>query len=141
MWQQKVGGRVKLFVREPVSPTELVKYVAQFDVGLALETAVSENRMICMRDLCTNKVFTYLLAGLAIAASGIEARSSIFGGAGFTYPSGKPEQLAYGIEQWINDRAALRQARSAAWHAAQVRYNWDIEQEKFIATVKEVLPI
>jgi glycosyltransferase involved in cell wall biosynthesis len=139
LWQQEVGERAKLFVQGPVPPTQLVKAVAQFDIGLALEIPISENRLICMRDLCTNKVFTYLLAGLAVAASGIEGCSSIFEGAGFTYPTGDPGALASGIGQWVDNRAALQHARSAAWRVAGTCYNWDIEQEKFIATVKEVL--
>src|SRR2546422_9615422 len=65
------------------SPDSLVRLAAEYDVGLALEVPISENRIICMNDLCTNKVFTYLMAGLAVAASTLGEGATLYEGAGF----------------------------------------------------------
>jgi hypothetical protein len=121
------------------TPDRMVGLAAAYDVGLALEEPISENRLICMRDLCTNKVFTYLLAGLALAATGDTNERTVFGGAGFVYPYCQPEKLAAGLKRWLDAPAALRAARETAWRLGGTQYNWDVEKQKLVAAVKEVL--
>lgn len=121
------------------APEELVERAAQHDIGLALEIPVSQNRSICMQDLCTNKIFTYLLAGLAIAATGTSPVSSIFEGAGFAYKSGDPASLAEGLNRWIEDPNALSIARRVARDLGEMKYNWDVEKRKFLALVEKTL--
>jgi glycosyltransferase involved in cell wall biosynthesis len=133
-------SRRAVVIHAPVPPNLLVSTAAEYDVGLALEVPISENRMICMRDLCTNKVFTYLLAGLAVAASGLEERASIYDGAGFAYRTGDASQLAAGLRQWIDNPDALEQARKNAWRISGERYNWDMEKEKLLRAIEKVLP-
>ena len=95
--------------------------------------------MICMRDLCTNKVYTYLLAGLAVAASGLERQRSIYDGAGFVYPTGDAAALAAGIYHWVANRDALDAARETAWRVSEQQYNWDREKQKLLDAVSRVL--
>ncbi len=128
-------------VHPPVPLRELVALTAQYDVGLALEEPISENRVICMHDLCTNKVFTYLLAGLALAATALSDEKPVYDGAGFVYPHGQPEKLAAGLRHWLEHPAALRAAQEKAWALGATRYNWDLEKEKLVAAVKNVLNV
>lgn len=126
-----------LTYHRPLPATELVRFASQFDVGLALEVPVSENRRICMRDLCTNKVFTYLLAGLALVASSLDGSADVYGGAGRTYRSGDFKALACLIRCWLDNRDALARARQTAWEISETRYNWDVEKERFLAFVDQ----
>lgn len=126
-------------VHAPVAPNVLVALSAQYDVGLALEVPISPNRIICMNDLCTNKVFTYLMAGLALAASALQNGTVIFDGAGFSYPSGDAAALAAGLRRWLDDPAALQRAKDKAWELASVRYNWEFEQKAFVAAVERTM--
>ncbi len=58
-----IADRVRLL---PVgAPQEMVRLAAAYDLGLSLETDVSESRRLCL----TNKIFTYLLAGVPVVLS------------------------------------------------------------------------
>jgi glycosyltransferase involved in cell wall biosynthesis len=121
----------------PMEPMErLVALATDNDIGLALDYPVSENRAICMNDLCTNKVYTYLLAGLALAATGNSARE-VFDGAGFTFPHGNPGALAAQLQRWLNYPAELQNAKNRAWDLGTQSYNWDREKLKFLGLVDQ----
>src|SRR5204863_7541373 len=49
--------------QSPDSPDAMVDLSRGFDVGLALEQMEVRNRQLCL----TNKAFTYILAGVAVA--------------------------------------------------------------------------
>lgn len=123
---------------KPAPPEQLVERALQHDVGLALEPGTIPNRALTV----TNKVFVYLVAGLAIAASDVPGQAAVLcelPGCGFVYPAGNAESLAAGLRCWIDDPAKLNQARAASRLAAEQRYSWDRESEKLVGAVKCVL--
>lgn len=123
--------RAHLRLHPQVDHDDLIKAMGQFDVGLALERGEHTNYALTV----TNKIGSYLLAGLAIAATDTPGQREILEqipSAGFLYPSGTPKLLAEGLRRWLNDRNALRAAQQAAWDAARDRFCWDIEKEKFL---------
>jgi glycosyltransferase involved in cell wall biosynthesis len=110
----------------------LLGTMGEFDVGLALERASDRNYSLTV----TNKFFSYLLAGLAIAATDTPGQRQVLQqapGAGFIYPCGHPEALAEQFRRWRDDRASLLAAQRAAWQAARERYCWDLEKAKYLA--------
>ena len=122
----------------PGSPDEMVRLAAPYDVGLALEQPVSRNREICL----TNKIFTYLLAGNAIAGTATEGQAPVLarlGDAAFSYQPGDGAALAAGLRRWWVDRDRLEAARRAAWRWGEREYNWDAEKDKFLDLVAAVL--
>jgi hypothetical protein len=66
-----IGDRVNLLPMAP--PEEMVRLAAAYDIGLSLETDVSENRRLCL----TNKIFTYLLAGVPVLLSDTPAQRAL----------------------------------------------------------------
>lgn len=123
----------------PSDPSEMVRLAARHDVGLALEPPVSENNDI----LWSNKVFTYLLAGLPVALSrttGQTLLASQLGPASVTYDPGDSQALAAALSSWVDDAAALADARAHAWSLATSRFNWDIEQRQLLDAVGRILP-
>ena len=66
-----IGDRVNLLPIAP--PEEMVRLAASYDIGLSLETDVSENRRFCL----TNKIFTYLLAGVPVLLSDTPAQRAL----------------------------------------------------------------
>ena len=58
---------------DPAAPDELTAFASQFDIGLALEPAFSRNNDIAL----SNKIFTYMQAGLAIIASNTTAQQQL----------------------------------------------------------------
>lgn len=139
LWEEAQLDPRHLIAHSPVAPGSLVRRAAEYDAGLALETPVSKSRELCMTDLSTNKVHTYLLAGIAIAASSLTEGGVIFDGAGFSYRSGDAVALARGLQEWLSDRATLEAARDKAWKLGSSRFNWDAEKSKLLAKVEQTL--
>lgn len=137
---RKFGVAERVRVLPPAPPEQLIERAAQHDVGLALETGEVENRQLCV----TNKIFSYLLAGLAVAATETPGQRGIMAGipdAGFLYVTGAANSLANHLRYWLEHPAALRAAQEKAWSLGTTRYNWDLEKEKLVAAVKNVLNV
>lgn len=117
-----VADRVHVLPYAP--PDALVALAAQHDVGLAMEQPDTLNRAIC----ATNKLFTYLAAGLAIAATDTPGQRRILEsapGAAFLYPPGDVGALAAGLQRLLSTPSALAAARRASAAAARARFSWE----------------
>lgn len=128
----------RIVSHQPASPDEMIRLAAPYDVGLAPEQPISRNREICL----TNKIFTYLLAGNAIAGTATDGQAPVLarlGDAAFSYRPGDSAALAAGLRWWWEDRGRLDAARQAAWRWGEREYNWDVEKEKFLDLIGAVL--
>ena len=127
-----------IVLHPPLPPDQMIRAAADFDVGLALEQPLSVNRDICL----TNKIFSYLLAGNAIAATATTGQRAIverIGKAGFLYAPTDIDALAEGLRRWCQDREELQHARREAWSWGTREFNWDLEKKKFIKVVNAAL--
>jgi len=114
-----------------VPPDELIPRTARHDVGLALEQGHTRNRNICV----TNKLFTYLLAGVPFVATDTEGQRCIcedLPEATRLCSIGEPEALADAVQSLLRDEETYRAARQAAWQAGEERYNWGLEKENLL---------
>ena len=119
-----MSSTLTIHEHEPGDPDEMVALCRPHDVGLSCEQATVFNHRICLG----NKVFTYLLAGLAVVLSGTEAQSVLaadLAEAALLYPPGDVDALAAGLRQWVDDPDRLRASRRAAWAAARRRWHWE----------------
>lgn len=126
-----VASRVRTLV--PAPPDEMVARAACHSVGLALEQPDTVNRDLCL----TNKAFTYLLAGVPVVATNTTGQAAVAHAipvAVALVPPGDGAALAAAALRLLGDASA----RSAARQSAE-RYNWDVEQERFLAVVHDVL--
>ena len=122
----------------PEDPGSLVRRASTFDVGLAVEQSRSVNQDLT----ASNKIFTYLLAGCAIAATDTKGQEPILrevAPGGSSYRARDVAALAGIFSGWLQDRGALDVARRASWDWGTRRYNWDLEKEKFLAVVDGVV--
>jgi len=120
-----------IFFHPIVRPTELLSRAVEHDVGLALESNLTENKSLTV----SNKLFTYLLAGLAIAASGTVGQRFILEnvpGAGFVYPCGDYSSLAVKLRSLADAPELLRQHKETALAAAKNRWNWELESTHLV---------
>lgn len=127
--------QLKLNFHPLVNHDDMFRTMDQFDVGLALEDPANTGYALTV----TNKLFGYLLSGLAIAATNTPGQREILHRipeSGFLYPSGNPELLAQGLRRWIDDRSSLTQAQQTAWDAARTEYCWDLVKEGFLSTLE-----
>lgn len=123
--------KVALRLWPQVDHDDLIRTMEQFDVGLALERHEKGN----YSQTVSNKVFSYLLAGLAVVATDTPGQREILEqnpSVGFLYTVGNPNTLADGIRHWLNNRNALRVVQQAAWDAARQQFFWDFEKKKFL---------
>jgi glycosyltransferase involved in cell wall biosynthesis len=124
-----LGTRVHLLPIAP--PDELPLLATDYDIGLALETGESENRAICV----TNKLLTYLAAGLAIAATDTPGQRGVLRqapGSGFLFPAGDANALAQGIRNLTSEPESLVAAKRASRRAAEARFCWELEQHRLL---------
>lgn len=113
----------------PGPPDDMIDLARGYDVGLALEHTTPRNRDLCL----TNKAFTYMLAGLAIAftnTAGQRRLAADVGEAAFAFDSGDVNAFARGLRLWATDGPRLVRAREAAWAAARRRWHWEHESER-----------
>jgi glycosyltransferase involved in cell wall biosynthesis len=125
-----VASRVKMVPFVPHS--ELLSWTASADIGLILFAPdYSENIRLCL----PNKLFEYLMSGLPVLASSLEAVVEVVD----TYQVGRivrqldPPAIASAITAMLSDEAALAQMRERALRAARERLNWEAETQELIA--------
>jgi len=125
---------------EPAPPDRMVDLCAAHDVGLATESGHVPNRALCL----TNKVLTYVVAGLALAVSdtpGQRPLAESLGEGAILYAPGDVEALAAGLATWARDPDALARARARVWRAARLRWHWEhsLERGALVGAVRAAL--
>ena len=125
---------------DPAPPDAMVDCARGYDVGLALEQMTPRNRQLCL----TNKAFTYMLAGMAVAFTdtpGQHALGADLGRAAVLVPPADVDALAAAFARWAGDPAELDCAKRTAWNAASRRWHWehDLERGRLLALVGEAL--
>ena len=121
-----------------VDPDDMIGQAADFDAGLAVETGATVNNDLAL----SNKLFTYLLAGVAVIATRTRGQRALLedlGSSARGYDPGDIHALAGILDEWSHDRAALDATRAAAWALGESRYNWDAEKLRFLRVVVETL--
>ena len=129
---------LKIFFHPPMPPHQIIPFAAQFDIGLATETGIPLNRDICL----TNKIFTYIQAGLAIVASDTQAQAELlqqYKGIGLLYKKGNQASLAEALKFYFERNDELIKAKQASFYLGQTKLNWETEQVFFLEKIKEVL--
>jgi glycosyltransferase involved in cell wall biosynthesis len=136
--QQQSANNLKIFIYPPISSIAINAFAATFDIGLALEPAFSVNNDLAL----SNKLFTYLQAGLALIASDTTAQLAFinqYPAIGNWYGKGDGDSLAEVLIYYYKNREALLQARRAALQLAHSTLNWETERVKFLTLVKQTI--
>lgn len=135
---KQLGIDDRLQFLPPAPPNEMVRLAAEHDLGLSLELTHPHNRAICL----TNKIFTYLLAGLPVVMSHTPAQAEFsqhIEGAAILINTQNPEAIALALDAFFCDPRKLENARAKAWALGRSQYNWEIEQQILIDSVERAL--
>ena len=132
--------RVEVVHLPPAPPDAMVDCARGYDVGLALEQMTPLNRQLCL----TNKAFTYILAGMAVAMTDTPGQHALgldLGRAAALVPAGDIDALAAAFARWTDDRRGARVRKAQAWNAATRRWHWEHELERgtLLSLVREAL--
>ena len=118
-----------------IAPGELPLFASKFDVGMALELMVPENRNLCL----TNKIFTYLLAGNAMILSATSMQRAF----NEQYKVGEMVQLdevdalADKITGYKN-KEKLEAQRRYNYALAKKEMNWENQSKKINTLLKQL---
>jgi glycosyltransferase involved in cell wall biosynthesis len=130
-----VEGRVHLL--RPDEPDRMEELAAVYDAGLVAETGHSASRRLCL----TNKLFSFLLAGIPPLMSDTPAHCRFAAEAGLSdlvYPRENPVALADLIDRLFGDPTRLAACRALAWRLGRERYNWERERDQLVEVVARV---
>jgi len=122
--QHDVAPETAIVHHDPASPDMMVELAQSYDAGLSCEEPVVLNHRLCL----TNKVFTYLAAGVPVILSRTPAQTALardLGPAALSYECGDVNGLADLLRGLAGDADARRLARSAARAAAERRWHWE----------------
>lgn len=110
-------------VLDPVPPDRVLDALAEFEVGLIFDRPQSRNGELSL----PNKLFEYLMAGLAVVAPRLESLGPLVDveGVGLTFEPGSREGLVRSLERLATDRELLDGLRRRARVLALDRLNAD----------------
>jgi glycosyltransferase involved in cell wall biosynthesis len=138
--REGVSGRVKII--PPVPYTELLTWTTSADIGLVVYSPSSARTITPNIQLCLpNKLFEYLMAGLPVLASPLDAVADIIR----TYDVGcivnslEPEEIGRAISRMLADRTALARMRSNAKVATRQDLCWENESRRFIDFYQDIV--
>ena len=124
---------------EPLGPPEaMMSLAAPADLGLSLEQTTPLNRDLCL----TNKIFTYLLAGVPVAYTPTAAQLGLapaLGEAALRLDLDRPAEAAAALDAFLGDPARRAAARAEAWRLGRTRYHWEHEIPALLASVETAL--
>lgn len=126
----------QLHFHELVPNEEIISRLNEHDIGLALEPNTPLNKNMTI----SNKLFHYLLAGLAVLASDTAGQKEIareIADAVFIFANGKAEDLAFHINQLVQNKFILAKAKNKALAGAKHKYCWEIEEQKLVSIINE----
>ena len=147
---ERPGYRQKLLNRLPparrgdlhfiplVTPEQLPRKLAEFDIGLALEPRWPLNRNITI----TNKILQYMNAGLAVIATDTAGQKEVMAAApdcGLLITAHETTEYAQQLDALLGDRARLRATQFAARAAAEREFCWERETPRLLAAVARAL--
>ncbi|HUC79660.1 MAG TPA: hypothetical protein VMR70_02045 [Flavisolibacter sp.] len=134
----QAGLTEKFFFHPPILAEKIIADAAHYDIGLALESDISVNRNICV----TNKIFSYLMSGLAIVGTDTYGQKDIFQ----EFPEAvslclqnDANDLARAMSWFLENREKLWLAKEKAKNVAQESFNWERESAKLIAGIERIL--
>jgi glycosyltransferase involved in cell wall biosynthesis len=108
---------------EPVQPDRLVEALDPFDVGLVIDQPSTDNARLAL----PNKLFEYLMAGLAVVVPDAPAMAELVQAecVGKIYRSGRLGEV---LASMAEDRAGTEELRRRARTAAVERYNAEAQR-------------
>ena len=114
-------------VVDPVPPDRLVEALRGHDVGLVINRPVTRNDELVF----PNKLFEYLMAGLAVAVPRLPGMTPLVEGegVGVTYEPGRPDELGRELTALAREPERVVRLRETARRTALERYNAESQRE------------
>jgi glycosyltransferase involved in cell wall biosynthesis len=131
-----LADRVKILA--PVPYEELLDWTSSADIGLTL---IPPDGTLNMRTCLPNKLFEYLMAGLPVLTSPMDAVAPLV----TSYDVGQvalslaPADLGAAINTILRDTTVLARMHRNALNAAQSEFNWEKESFSLLLLYQDIL--
>lgn len=128
----------RLFIHPLVSNSQLHSRIAEHDIGFAGEQTYCRSRDLTV----TNKILSYMLAGLAVVASdtaGQREVAELAPAAISLYRPGDARELARALDDLLSSPAKLSRAKAQALQAAEQRFCWEKQEPILVESVGRAL--
>jgi glycosyltransferase involved in cell wall biosynthesis len=131
-----VEDRVK--IKPSVPYQELLSWTTSADLGLCV---FSPDESLSIRYCLPNKLFEYLMAGLPVLTTQLDAVVDLVRhyGVGGETASMWPETVAGAINALLADPVELARMRANALAACQTALRWDLEQQRLVDVYERIL--
>lgn len=125
-----------IYFAEPVPMKDLVQAASEADIGIISYLPTCLNNELCS----PNKIFEYMMAGLAVIASDLPVLRQIIGEGdiGSVFKAGDPKDIARVINELTEDEARLKKCRENSLKLAR-KYSWENEGKKLMEVYKDLL--
>jgi glycosyltransferase involved in cell wall biosynthesis len=133
---QELGVSDCLEILPVAAPQDMVKLAADHDILLGSQPGEDLFHQMAIG----NKVFTGMMAGLALALTDTIAYRSLlteFPNCGFLFPDKNEVELAKKINELIQHPEILQSMKISCWHLAESHFNWEQESKKLINRLAE----
>ncbi|MDH5230958.1 MAG: hypothetical protein OEY38_12910 [Gammaproteobacteria bacterium] len=119
-------------------PNCMVSLARPYTLGLSIDESQPLNRDICI----TNKIFTYLLAGIPVLLSSTQANTELahrLKDAALLFDMEQPQATAQALDEFFTDASRIGSAKKTSLELALKRYNWEHEKHIMLINIKNVL--
>jgi glycosyltransferase involved in cell wall biosynthesis len=115
---------------------DLVKTASEADIGVIPYIPFCLNNRLCL----PNKLFEYMMAGLAVVGSDLPELRHIIRGhqIGGVFSPEKPRDIARAINELLLDTPRLDAMKRNALRAAHELYNWEVEGKVLLMAYESV---
>ena len=130
--------RTRIYFHASIPHADLLPRIAEHDLGLAMEIPCNRSRELTI----TNKLPTYLLAGIPVLASETEGQKEAAGlaeGAIVIFPAERPRELAAALSSMLSDRVRLGVLAGRAALAAERVFCWEKSAPVILGEVARTL--
>jgi len=126
----------KVKILEGVPPEDLMKSASKADIGIIPYQPINLNNYLCL----PNKIFEYMMAGLALACSDLPELKKIVkeNSNGILFDPKNPKKIASALKNMITNIERLNQMKKNSLKAAKL-YNWQVEEKKLIELYQNLL--
>lgn len=130
--------RSQVFIHGLVSNDELLSRIAEHDIGFSGDSPCCASRELTI----PNKVFQYMLAGLAVVASDTAGHREVAAQSGSAltiYESGNPESLAAALNALLDNSQRLAESKNCALRAAESTFCWEQQMPILLDSIDKAL--
>jgi hypothetical protein len=136
---QALGLNERLSILPRAEPTEMVRLAAEHDVLFGSQPGSELFNQMAIG----NKVFTGMMAGMALALSDTIAHRELLAeasGCGFLFRDGDIKSLAAQLDKLIANPDELQRLKVGSWEMAEKKFNWGEESKILLNEIDLILP-